>query len=206
MHPLLADLIADFALTGDIPQDACNFLIHHDCPNTAEHSHQVAKTAVWLADRFGTDRSQAEAAAWLHDISAVYPNPQRVNISRQLGIDLLPEETEVPLLLHQKISAIIARDIFANDDQTILAAVRCHTTLKPDPSQLDMLLFTADKLAWDQHGTPPFKEEMLAALDQSLEAAVWVYQNHLWHSGKLKIIHPWMQASYQQLKSRHQLL
>ncbi len=69
-----------------------------------------------------------------------------------------------------------------------------------------MLVFAADKLAWDQKGVPPYQAEMQAALAASLEAAVWVYQRYLWHSGKARVIHPWMQASYLELKAKYEFV
>ncbi len=109
-------------------------------------------------------------------------------------------------MLHQKISAVMAAEIFGIGEKGILDAIRCHTTLKASPTDLDMLLFAADKLAWDQRGTPPYQQEMEAALDTSLEAAVWVYQHYLWHSGKIKLIHPWMRDSCEELEAKYKLL
>ena len=202
MHPLLAELVADFSLSGDLPQDVFNFLNHHEYPNTAVHSRSVAETALKLAQRFDIDCQQTEAAAWLHDISAVYPNPLRVRVSQQFGIEILPEERQVPLLLHQKISAVMAKEIFGIGDRLILDAIRCHTTLKANPTDLDLVLFVADKLAWDQRGEPPFKGEMETALDTSLEAAAWAYLDYLLQSGKIQIPHPWMLEAYEELKPR----
>jgi predicted HD superfamily hydrolase involved in NAD metabolism len=200
MHPLLAELLEDFSFSGDLPQDAFNFLTHHQCPNTAVHSRSVAQTAVNLAARFGVDRQKVETAGWLHDISAVYPNPQRVRVSQQLGLEILPEERQVPLLLHQKISAVIAADLFSIREEGVLQAIRCHTTLKANSSQLDLVLFVADKLAWDQRGEPPFKSAVESALDISLEAAAWAYLDFLMNSGKIQIAHPWMLEACLQLK------
>jgi predicted HD superfamily hydrolase involved in NAD metabolism len=200
VHPLLPELLEDFSFSGNLPQDAYNFLIHHNCPNTAAHSHSVAETAVQLADRFDIDRQKAETAGWLHDISAVYPNLQRVRVSEQLGLEILPEEREVPLLLHQKISAVIAAELFGIRDKGVLQAIRCHTTLKAKPRQLDLVLFVADKLAWDQRGEPPFKSAMESALEASLEAAAWAYLDFLMNSGKIQIAHPWMLEACQELK------
>ena len=202
MHPLLAVLTENFEFSGSIPADAAAFLIHHGYPRTAEHVGQVAEAAASLARRFDGNEAQARLAGWLHDISAVFPNDQRLAVSQAFGVEILPEETEVPLLLHQKLSAVMAEQLFDVRDRAVLQAVRCHTTLTAAPSQLDLTLFVADKLAWDQKGQPPYADALIAALSDSLEAAAWVYQDYLMHSGKIKVVHPWMQASYQELKAR----
>ena len=199
----LTALAASFNFSGSIKQDAPAFLHHHECPNTAAHCQQVAETAARLAKRFTINQQQAETAGWLHDISAVVPNDERLAFSQGLGMEIVPAEAEVPLLLHQKISVEITRELFNIHDQAVLDAIGCHTTLKTSPTPLDTLLFVADKLAWDQKGTPPYAAALENALEHSLEEAAWVYQNYLMHSGKLKVAHPWMLASYQELKQRY---
>lgn len=202
MHPQLEALIKEFKFSGSIPMDAAAFLTHQGYPRTAEHVAQVAAVAVDLARRFGGDETQASWAGWLHDISTVYPNSQRLEVSRALGLEVLPVEAEVPLLLHQKISAVMAEQLFGVQEPAVLEAIRCHTTLKGEPSQVDLVLFVADKLAWDQKGKPPYAEALRDALGRSLEEAAWVYQDYLLNSGKVKAAHPWMLDSHRELKSK----
>jgi len=204
LDPFLTPLTQAFNFSGSLPQDAAAFLIHHQCPKTAAHSRQVSETAAQLAMRFGLDPQRAAQAGWMHDISAVYPNHARLEAAQALGLDILPEEVSVPLLLHQKISAVIAQELFGLQDPQVLEAVRCHTTLKPQPGPMDLVLFVADKLAWDKTGAPPYFDALNDALTRSLEEAAWVYQNYLWHSGKIKVVHPWMRASYQELKLKYE--
>ncbi|MEJ2757835.1 MAG: bis(5'-nucleosyl)-tetraphosphatase (symmetrical) YqeK [Anaerolineales bacterium] len=202
MHPALAALSQDFEFSGSIPADAAAFLIHHDFPRTSEHVAQVTEAAASLARRFGGDEDKARQAGWLHDISAVIPNRERLALAQALGLEILPEEAEVPLLLHQKISAVMAEQLFGVEDAAVLQAIGCHTTLKAAPSPLDLTLFVADKLAWDQKGQPPYADTLVGALVDSLEKAAWVYQDYLMHSGKLRVAHPWMLASHRELMAR----
>ncbi|MCB2178456.1 bis(5'-nucleosyl)-tetraphosphatase (symmetrical) YqeK [bacterium] len=202
MHPQLQALTKEFSFSGSIPVDAAAFLKHHECPRTAEHVAQVASVAVDLARQFGVDETQAAQAGWLHDISAVYPNSERLGVSQALGLEVLPVEAQVPLLLHQKISAVMAEQLFGVQALAVLEAIRCHTTLKGAPGPLDLVLFVADKLAWDQKGEPPYAGALTGALAHSLEEAAWVYQDYLIHSGKVKMAHPWMLDSHRELKAR----
>jgi len=203
VHALLSSLIQTFTFSGSIPSDAAAFLNHHGHSKTAVHCGQVADTAAQLAQRFGADPQSASMAGWLHDISAVFPNSQRLEVAKTLGLEILPEEASVPLLLHQKISAVMAEELFRVADPEILEAIGCHTTLRPDPTPMDLILFVADKISWDQKGIPPYADQLNSALARSLEEAAWVYQDYLWHSGKLKITHPWMQASYRELRRKY---
>lgn len=189
-----AHLRQGLALSGRLPDDLAAFLRHHGLPGTLTHSLRVAQTAADLAPRFEIDLRLAQVAGWLHDCSAAIPTPARLATALDWGLDVLPEEAANPLILHQKLSVVIAQEIFAVRYPAVLSAVGCHTTLKAGASPLDMLVFVADKLAWDQPGAPPYLPALQHALERSLPAAALVYINHLVErraalSGPL---HPWL--------------
>jgi len=138
MQSLILLLAGSFQPSGNIPHDAATFLGMHHLPQIIRHSAGVAAEAARLAARFGVDGGQAETAAWLHDISAVIPTSQRLESARGLGIAVLPEEAACPMILHQKLSAVLAADLFSVTDPAVLSAIACHTTLKPGASPLDI--------------------------------------------------------------------
>src|SRR5690606_20739542 len=115
-------------------------------PKTAKHSKDVAEKARELADHFNADANKAEIAGWLHDISAVFPSSERANIARELGLEVLPEEDIFPMIIHQKLSVVLACELFGVADSEILNAIGCHTTLKRDANLLDKVVFVADKI------------------------------------------------------------
>src|SRR5690606_4382564 len=117
-------------MTGNLREDVYNFLVDNKCPMTAEHSLRVGEEAKQIAIRYGNNSTSAEYAGYLHDISAVFPNNVRIEVSHQLGIEVLPEEETFPLIIHQKISKHMAKEIFKINDQEILDAIGCHTTLR----------------------------------------------------------------------------
>ncbi|CAJ1200516.1 hypothetical protein CPR19088_GLDEOEPO_00797 [Companilactobacillus paralimentarius] len=124
----------------------------------------VAKEAVSLSKEY---HEQLYQAGLLHDISAFIPKSERLLISEKLHIPVLKEEHQVPLLLHQKLSAYIAEKCFQIKDPIILNAIKCHTTLKKNFNNFDLIVFLADKIAWDQPGIPPYLEELNTALKVS---------------------------------------
>jgi predicted HD superfamily hydrolase involved in NAD metabolism len=194
--------VKDIQLTGDVRSDATTFLIHHGHSKTADHCARVAVQAKRLAARFGEDERLAETAGYLHDISAVFPVEQRAQIARQLGLDILPEEAAAPMILHQKISAALAREIFDVSNKAVLSAIGCHSTLKADASVLDKIVFIADKIEWDQPDDPPYLEKVLQALEQSLDQAVLEYLHYLWqHRDTMPVVHPWFVEAYEQLQA-----
>jgi HD superfamily phosphohydrolase YqeK len=108
----------------------------------------------------------------LHDISVVFPNYERIRVSKALGIEVLLEEEIFPLIIHQKISKVMALEIFKIQDETILNAIGCHTTLRSTSTKLDRVLFVADKIEWDQRDSlkvvHPWLEDAYYELKTSL--------------------------------------
>jgi predicted HD superfamily hydrolase involved in NAD metabolism len=187
-------------LTGRVAEDVPAFLRYHGCPKTARHCAQVAAEARRVAEVVGENADQAEMAGWLHDCSALFPTIERANIARQWNIPILPEEERLPMIIHQKLSRILASEVFGVDDVLVLDAVECHTTLKANPTRLDKVLFVADKIAWDQDGIAPYYHKLVAALEQSLDHAVLVYLKYLWdRRHTLKVFHPWAREAYIQM-------
>ena len=130
----------------------------------------MARLAPEPARRFGVDPAQVEVAALLHDIGGVVPRDRMVDLCQILGLSVRPEELQVPMLLHARISEIIAREVYGVDDPAVLQAIRVHTALHGQPTPLDKVVFLADKIEWDQGGEPPYRAELLLALDAGLDA------------------------------------
>ncbi len=203
MPPYLLERFGPLQLTGDLPYDAGAFLGAYPCSKTALHSARVAREAVILATRFGADARAARQAGWLHDISAAIPDLERLTVAEAVGLEVLPEERTFPMIIHQKLSATIAEQLFGVTDAAVLSAIGCHTTLKQDATTLDKVVFVADKIRWDGEGKPPYLKELLMALDRSLDEATFCYLNFLWRQREhLKVVHPWLKAAHTQLASQ----
>lgn len=197
---MLSEWKKELVFCGDLAKDVPHFLSYHGYSHTATHCGAVACEAVRLAWLFGMDAQLAAQAGWLHDVSVIFPEKERVALAESWGVEVLPEELALPMILHQKLSVICAREIFALYHPEVLSSIECHTTLRRDASALDKLLFVADKLAWDQSGQPPYYDRLLAGLASSLDEGVRVYLRYLWAQGEnLPVLHPWFVAAYQQL-------
>jgi predicted HD superfamily hydrolase involved in NAD metabolism len=207
MHPVLVAYIGVTSLTGGVSTDAARLLKDRGRGKTTEHSQQVTAVAQRLARCWGEDETSAEVASWLHDISAIVPQDHRLQVTEMLGVEVLAEERVAPVLVHQKLSAVIAKEVFAISDRSVLSAIGCHTTLKANSSILDKIVFVADKMAWDQSGGPPYLAEMASAADQSLDLAAYYYLDYLWQQREtLPAVHPWALQAYRQLTAtvRHE--
>ncbi|MBQ3484341.1 MAG: bis(5'-nucleosyl)-tetraphosphatase (symmetrical) YqeK [Clostridia bacterium] len=186
-HPSLLEFsgIEMTGCTGDIAADAETLLMSRRKVATWRHVQNVADACVELATRFGLDEAQCRIAGILHDISAVVPAAEMLRYAQHTGMSLDAAEINHPFLLHQRLSAVIAQEAFGVNDDAVLQAIACHTTLHAEASPLDMALFLADKIAWDQPGEPPFLAPVQAALQTSLDSACWVYLDYVMNHGMI---------------------
>jgi predicted HD superfamily hydrolase involved in NAD metabolism len=178
-----------------------HFLAHYQCLKTYEHCLEVGDYAFELGKKFLKEPYKARIAGYLHDISAVYPNEARISVAGKMGLDLYKEERDFPMIIHQRISKEMALQQFGITDSEILSAIECHTTLKGDYSTVDLVVFVADKIKWDQSGEPPYLASLLQALTISLEQAAAYYIEYLLNH-ELKVAHPWLLEAHQTLKER----
>jgi len=181
-------------ITGNIEVDVKNFLLQNNRQKTLEHVQAVANTNSKIAEKYSLDINICTTSSYLHDISTViYPNDMlNYMIENNLFID--EAERKYPFLLHQRVSKLISKTFFKIDDEKILSAIECHTTLKYNPTQYDMALFIADKLSWDQEGTPPFYDIVSKNLSYSLEKACLSYINYIIDNNIILHPHSWLIA------------
>jgi predicted HD superfamily hydrolase involved in NAD metabolism len=201
MKELLKELLGGFPFSGDLKMDSMGLLNSHNKLVVAEHTGRVAEEAKRLAGLFGEDGEAAETAGLLHDISGIIPKERGLEFAEALNIEILPEERPVPFILHQKLSAVLAEQIFHVTDPRILSAISCHTTLKKGARPIDLILFVADKLQWDQTGTPPYLAAMQEGLEKSLKHGAFAFVKHLiGMKEELPVLHPWLVEAYEDLK------
>lgn len=116
------------------------------------------------------------------------------NVAEELSIMIMPEERTYPRIIHQKLSKAMASEIFEIEDDEILNAIECHTTLKPAATLLDKVLFISDKISWDLPGNPQYLSDIRAKVDQhKLEEGILIYLDNIWNQrDKMKLVHPWL--------------
>jgi predicted HD superfamily hydrolase involved in NAD metabolism len=197
MHPLLKEISERLGAIDNISKCSIDLLNEYGKEIVAEHSKQVANEAKRLAKLYHEDCDAAEIAGFLHDISVIIQRDKHIEISELLNLDVLPEERAFPLIIHQKLSREIAGIVFKITDERVLDAICCHSTLKANPTKLDMILFIADKIKWDQGGIPPYNDLVQDALQRSLEHGVFAFIEYLYdNKSNLKVVHPWLVDAY----------
>ncbi|ALW89507.1 bis(5'-nucleosyl)-tetraphosphatase (symmetrical) YqeK [Deinococcus actinosclerus] len=164
---------------------------------TREHIPRVTAEARRLARHFRVPEGAAAQAALLHDLGGIVPRGEMVPLCRALGIPIYPEERQVPMLLHAQLSVVLARERYGVTDEGVLQAIRYHTTLHAAPNPLDLVVFLADKLEWDQGGAPPYQAALRRALRDGLEAgATWMLRWMASPEARLLVPHPDLRAAW----------
>jgi predicted HD superfamily hydrolase involved in NAD metabolism len=138
------------------------------------HTLGVVKAALFIAEHFPEiDKSELRAAALLHDIAK--------EIDASLGMSVLkaidPPVSEADLLCHPTHHALIAPEIIKRDfpefaTESVLSAVKNHTTASPDMSDFDMIIFISDYVE-DGRGYKDcitLREKLFSALSASRDS------------------------------------
>ena len=107
------------------------------------HAKGVRDTAIALAEKWGADPVDAGRAGMLHDVTKALDGPLQLTLCRAYGKMLDDFSLENPKTLHAYTGAIVARDIFG-ENEAVVSAIRCHTTGKTNMNLLETILYVAD--------------------------------------------------------------
>ncbi len=108
-----------------------------------KHTMGTVKAAIELAGRYNADREKARLAALLHDCARRKEKKELVALASAYGIDV-PEDA-TPGLIHASLGAIHAKESYGVNDRQVLDAIGCHTLLRMDMTDLDKIIYLADK-------------------------------------------------------------
>ena len=123
----------------DLEQCVCALLK----PNRVAHVLGCRDTAVALARRWGADATDAARAGLLHDITKALSGDLQLTLCDAYGIILDTFSKENPKTLHALTGSLVAERIFG-ESQTVVNAIRHHTTGKADMSVLEKIIYVAD--------------------------------------------------------------
>lgn len=109
-----------------------------------EHTKGVMYTAGCLAMAHGYSVEKAMLAGLLHDCAKCIPNDEKIALCEKNHILISPVEYRSPYLLHAKLGAYLAEQLYEVSDPEILHSIKVHTTGEPDMSLLDKIIYIAD--------------------------------------------------------------
>ena len=133
--------------------------------NRYNHTLGVMYTAGALAMRYGADLNRALTAGLLHDCAKCIPNDKKIRMCKKNHIFITPAEQANPSLLHAKLGAFLAAKKYHIGDRTILNAIACHTTGKPEMTLLDKIIYIADYIEPNRAELPNMGEARRLAFE-----------------------------------------
>lgn len=144
----------------------------------AAHVLRVVDEARRLAALHGVDRASVTVAALGHDLVRAHTPTALLALARDQGYALDDSERLEPVLLHGPLALAILRHEYGIADADVLAAAAHHTTARAGMTQLEKVLFIADKIEPHKlaRGAPRDRIRELAATD--LDAAMRVYLDY----------------------------
>ncbi|MDQ0062874.1 bis(5'-nucleosyl)-tetraphosphatase (symmetrical) YqeK [Paenibacillus harenae] len=203
MNEVLQPYVQGFQATGNLRMDIKQFFEANNDLESLDHTYKVAGVALRVAERYEADSKKAVMAAFLHDISNVIPVSDMMVTAEKLGVAIMDEERTYARIVHQKLSRAMAAPLFGIEDEEILNAIECHTTLKAQSTLLDKVLFISDKMAWELPGEHPYLQDIKDKVnnDQLIEG-ILIYLDHLWDNrANMKLVHPWLIAAREELSN-----
>ena len=113
-------------------------------PHRYAHTLGVMHTACALSMAHSYPMTRAQIAGLLHDCAKYLSNDQLIEIAKKRGLSISSGEEKAPQLLHAKVGALFAEEIYGVQDPAVLRAIRLHTTGSPAMGLLDKIIFVAD--------------------------------------------------------------
>ena len=152
-----------------------------------EHSVRVAETAVKLARLHGCNEEKAEIAGLLHDYCKEYPKEEQVRIAVEQHLLSSREDLLMPQVLHGPVASYILKQEGLVDDESVLQAVRYHTTGHPDMDTLAKIIFIADYIEPNRKiipGLQEIRETVFVDIDHAICLCAGNTVNYLCKNGK----------------------
>jgi predicted HD superfamily hydrolase involved in NAD metabolism len=142
------------------------------------HTMNVMYCAVELAVRHNASALEAALAGLLHDCAKDIRGEEALRLADHYGIEVDEVSALQPDLLHGKIGAILAREQYLGglmkdapeSEQSVLNAIRYHTTGYPEMTLLDSIIFIADFI--EPERSFPGVEEIRRKAFEDLDTAV----------------------------------
>ncbi len=139
-------------------------------PYRFNHSVEVAKSAAYLAEKYGGDSEKMYVAGLLHDVLKEADRDETFYYVDKYVIPLTVLEEVTPKLWHAIVGAEFIKNELNIDDEEIITAVRYHTTGRKNMTLGEKILFIADFISADRDYNGA--DEMRERAEKSLECAM----------------------------------
>ncbi len=131
-----------------------------------EHSHRVADYAKYLADLYISEKVDPEVAFFSglsHDICKNFTDEELLETVKADGLGIDDTEQKRLNLLHGRAAAVILKEKFSVENDSILKAVAFHTFGYENIDALGKIVYIADKIEPRRPNTEEFRQFALKA-------------------------------------------
>ena len=110
------------------------------------HTAEVEKMAIYLGELYAPELiPELRAAALLHDITKEYPTSRQISICIAEGIELEADALLAPKTLHARTAAALIPGLYPEfATETVISAVRWHTTGREGMTTAEKIIYLAD--------------------------------------------------------------
>ena len=162
-----------------------------------EHTCGVAYTSAALAMRWDADVDKAYISGLLHDCAKGMSDEKRLDICKKNNIYVSDVEKQNPSLLHAKVGAFLAKEVYEVDDEEILSAITYHTTGRAGMTLLEKIVFSADYLEPNRNHDPELPLIRSLAFTDLDKAVLKIYENTMKHlMSSTKVLDPTTEEAY----------
>lgn len=197
------DYYRSIEVTGELKADVKAFYSRNERLDLYKHSKRAVKKGRMLSKRCEIDEKALDIPLFLHDIGRAVTKNQAVAFLHDHHIEVTPIERAHPGILHGRVSAVIAEELFQIEDPMLLDAIRYHTTLRPNPTLLEKLVFLSDKLSWTEEEYDPLIKAMKKAAKTSIDKGIMIYlEDQYVNREKMSFYHDFSKHAYMDFKFR----
>ncbi len=159
-------------------------------PDRYVHSVNVAKSAAYLAEKYGADKQKAYAAGLLHDVMKNASDFEQLSVIAKAGFEMTDCEKVNKKLWHSISGAAFVKAELGITDEDFVNSVRYHTTARRGMSLLEKIIYIADYISAERDY--PDVDVMRALADKSLEEAMLYSLKYTISTlvGKNLVLHP----------------
>ncbi len=167
-----------------------------------QHSVGVEVLAGELAEKFGLDEDDAQLAAITHDFAKSLSHREQMQKADKWNLIYYPEDREHPQVIHGRISAYILKNEYGVTNQDILNAVANHTLGRPNMSDLEMLIYSADltEPGRNYDGVDKLRKKLYYDLREGTLACMEHTLDFLSDTGR--VVHPLTVLAYKDLRNK----
>ena len=162
--------------------DAATWMYHYLGGKRLLHTLNVGYLSAHLAELYGCDKDKALIAGALHDCAKELPIEQQLEMAKSYTGDLFTEKK----IIHSSAGATFVKEALGIEDKEILDAICYHTTGRGNMTDLEKIVYLADKIepARNYMDLGPIREMAEHDLDEAVRMTAAAVRNKFLSQGR----------------------